>query len=218
MRVRSYRPGDAHAVHRICVATGDGGDPAAGILRDPHLIAYVFADPYLLLQPELAFVAEREGVVLGYVVAALNSAEFYARWQLEWAPRFAGSHPARRNADPRDADDQLRVSLHHPRRMLSADLDSYPSHLHINLVAGARGQGAGRRLLEAVFTELARAGSPGVQLGVRVSNTGAQAFYRATGMTRLPSHGGLAVRFGRPLNAGARPVRENGRPVRHGLR
>lgn len=216
MQVRSYRPRDAEAVHRICVATGDGGEPAEGILRDPHLVAYVFADPYLLLQPELAFVAESDGAVLGYVVAALNSPEFYARWQLEWAPRFAASHPASHDADVRDADAQLRRLLHHPRRLLSTDLDSYPSHLHINLVAGARRQGAGRLLLEAVFTELARAGSPGVQLGVRASNTGAQAFYRAAGMSRLASRG-LAVRFGRPLHGERRTVRENGRLIRDGL-
>lgn len=216
MRVRSYRPRDAGAVHRICVATGDAGEPAAGILRDPHLAAYVFADPYLLLQPEMAFVAEHDGAVLGYVVAALNSSEFYARWQLEWAPRFVTSHPASHNADVRDADEQLRTLLHQPRRLLSTDLDSYPSHLHINLLANARRQGAGRLLLETVFGELARAGSAGVQLGVRASNTGAQAFYRAIGMDRLASRGGLAVRFGRPLHGVHRPVRENERPVHNG--
>ncbi|RCW40787.1 acetyltransferase (GNAT) family protein [Halopolyspora algeriensis] len=216
MRIRSYRPHDAEAVHRICVATGDAGKPAAGILRDPHLVAYVFADPYLLLQPELVFVAERDGAVLGYVVAALNSPEFYARWQLEWAPRFFTSHPASPDADARDADAQLRTLLHQPRRLLSADLDSYPSHLHINLLASARRQGAGRLLLEAVFDELARAGSPGVQLSVRASNTGAQAFYRAVGMNRLASRNGLAVRFGQPLGGVDHSVRENETPVRHG--
>ncbi|MDR7300903.1 GNAT family N-acetyltransferase [Haloactinomyces albus] len=218
MRVRSYRPRDAEAVHRICVATGDAGDPASGILRDPHLAAYVFADPYLLLQPEMAFVAERDdGVVLGYVVAALNSPEFYARWQLEWAPRFVASHPASCAADMRDADEQLRTLLHQPRRLLSTDLDTYPSHLHINLLESARRQGAGRLLLETLFGELARAGSPGVQLGVRASNTGAQAFYRAIGMDRLASRGGLAVRFGQPLHGVSRPLRENEQPVHNGL-
>lgn len=186
-------------MHRICLATGDGGDPVDRILWDPHLFAYVFAAPYLLLQPELAFVAEAGGTVLGYVVAALDSEEFYARWQLEWSPRFAATHPASSRPDARRADSQLRAYLHHPRLMLPRELDQYPSHLHINLLAAARGQGAGRRLLDAVFTELARAGSPGVQLGVRPSNTGAHAFYRAVGMTRLASDDRREVRFGRPL-------------------
>ena len=58
------------------MATGDAGEPADRILRDPDLLAYVFADPYLLFQPELAFVAEIDGIVLGYVVAALDTADF----------------------------------------------------------------------------------------------------------------------------------------------
>jgi ribosomal protein S18 acetylase RimI-like enzyme len=181
------------------MATGDAGEPADRILRDPHLVAYVFSDPYVLLQPELAFVAEVNGVVLGYVVAALDTEEFFARWQLEWSPRFAASHPASRHVNARSADSQLRAFLHHPRLMLPKDLDVYPSHLHINLLNRARGQGAGRRLLEAVCTELGRAGSPGVQLGVRPTNTGAQAFYHATGMIRIASDDRQGVRFGRPL-------------------
>jgi ribosomal protein S18 acetylase RimI-like enzyme len=197
--VRCCRPRDAEAVHRICVATGDAGEPADRILGDPDLIAYVFADPYLLLQPELAFVAEHHGAVVGYAVAALNSEEFYARWQLEWSPRFAATHPSGPETDTRSADSQLRAFLHRPRLMLPADRNRFPSHLHINLLAGARRQGMGRRLLGAVFGELMRAGSPGVQLGVRADNTGAHAFYRAIGMSQLRSDKQAAVRFGRPL-------------------
>ena len=83
--------------------------------------------------------------------------------------------------------------------MLPPDMDRFPSHLHINLLPGARGQGVGRRLMNTVFSALARSGSPGVQLGVRASNTGALAFYRALHMPQLPSADQNAVRFGRPL-------------------
>lgn len=200
MKIRSWRRRDAEAVRRICLATGDGGDPVHPIMRDPELFAHVFTDPYLLLQPEFAFVAESGGAVLGYVVAALNTEEFYARWQLEWSPRFGASHPASSRPDPRYADSQLRAYLHRPRLLLPRDLDGYPSHLHINLVPAARGRGGGRRLLDTAFAELARAGSPGVQLAVRPSSTGAHAFYRAVGMTRLPSDDQVEIRFGRPLD------------------
>jgi ribosomal protein S18 acetylase RimI-like enzyme len=181
------------------MATADAGEPVSRFLHDQDLVAYVYADPYLLLQPDLAFVAEADGVVLGYAVAALDSEEFYARWQLEWAPRFATSHPADPAVDRSDADSQLRAFLHRPRLLLFDDLDRYPAHLHINLLPGARRQGVGRRLISTVFRELARAGAPGVQLGVRADNTRAHAFYRAMGMMRLPSPPSEAVRFGRPL-------------------
>lgn len=181
------------------MATADAGAPASRFLRDQDLVSYVYADPYLLLQPELAFVADAEGMVLGYVVAALDSQEFFARWQLEWSPRFAISHPADPDVNPADADSQLRAFLHRPRLLLFDDLACYPAHLHINLLPAARRQGVGRRLIGTVFRELRRAGAPGVQLGVRADNTRAHAFYRAMGMVRLPSRPQEAVRFGRPL-------------------
>ncbi len=217
MRIRSYRRGDAEAVHHVCVATGDSGEPAHRILRDPDLLAYVFADPYLLLQPEMAFVVEDRSGVVGYVVAALNSAEFFARWQLEWAPRFAATHPASTRLLPRNADEQLSGYLHQPRRMLPGDLDAFPSHLHISLLAGARRRGLGRGLLTTLFDELGRAGSRGVQLSVRADNTSAHACYRSAGMYRLGPDGAAAVRFARPLCEAAGAVRDNGRPVHNGI-
>lgn len=207
MNVRSWRPPDADAVYRICLATGDSGQPAAGIVRDPELVPLIFAQPYLLLQPEFVFVAEMGGTVVGYVVAAADTTEFYARWQLEWSPRFAASRPVPREA--RDADGQLREFLHRPRLMLPGRLPDYPSHLHINLLPQARRRGLGRRLLHAVFTELAKSGSPGVQLGVNPRNTGAHEFYRALGMTRLPGDERVEVRFGLPLNQRLPSVRDN---------
>jgi ribosomal protein S18 acetylase RimI-like enzyme len=83
--------------------------------------------------------------------------------------------------------------------MLLSERERYPSHLHINLLPGARRRGTGRRLLSVLFHELARAGSLGVQLGVRADNTGAQAFYRSMGMRQLRSEEQAPVRFGRPL-------------------
>ncbi len=201
MIVRPYRRGDRAAVREICLATGDGGEPAHGILDEPDLMAHVFLDPYLLLQPELAFVAEVDGIVLGYVVAALDSAEFFARWQLEWAPRFCVSHPNTPHVVVTRADSLLRAFLHHPRLMLPSGLAAHPSHLHMSLLAGARRHGAGRALLRAEFAALARAGSPGVQLGVQDDNIGAQAFYEAAGMVRLPPDENAAVRYGRHLRS-----------------
>ncbi|MGJ7907185.1 GNAT family N-acetyltransferase [Actinopolyspora sp. H202] len=200
MIVRPCRPEDAVAVRRICVATGDAGEHSRHILRDPELMAHVFAGPYLALQPRLCFLAEISGQPLGYVVAALDSTEFYQRWQREWSPAFTASHPLTGSEEHSDeADEHLRLLLHRPLRMLLPDSGSYPSHLHINVLSGARRNGLGAALLRTLFTALEQAGSPGVQLGVRATNAAAHAFYRAMGMTRLPLDDGPAIRFGRPL-------------------
>ena len=61
----------------------------------------------------------------------------------------------------------------------------YPSHLHIDLLPDAQGQGAGRRLIETLTTSLAAHGSPGVHLGVAVRNQNARAFYERVGFTEF---------------------------------
>ncbi|PRW64167.1 GNAT family N-acetyltransferase [Actinopolyspora mortivallis] len=190
-------------MRRICVATGDAGEHARNILNEPELMAHVFASPYLALQPDLCFVAELAGQPLGYVVAARDSVGFFRDWRRHWSPRFVHSHPAptRRESLLRagDADVQLRSLLHRPCSMLLPDTETYPSHLHVNVLAGARGRGVGAALLRVLFQALAEAGSPGVQLGVRATNASAHAFYRAMGMTRLSLDDGPAIRFARPL-------------------
>ncbi|WP_175984914.1 GNAT family N-acetyltransferase [Microbacterium tenebrionis] len=69
----------------------------------------------------------------------------------------------------------------------------YPAHLHIDLLPEAPGQGAGRRLIQTLFTELRRRGVPGLHLGMDPANTSAAAFYERLGMQRLPGADGSLV-------------------------
>jgi ribosomal protein S18 acetylase RimI-like enzyme len=66
-------------------------------------------------------------------------------------------------------------------------LKPYPSHVHIDLLVEARGQGIGRHLMQTIMEELARLGSPGLHLQVNPKNAAAQAFYRNLGFVPLSS-------------------------------
>jgi len=57
-RIRPYRPGDLDALYRICLLTGDAGQDATSHYHDPRLLGHIFAAPYGLFEPSLAFVAE----------------------------------------------------------------------------------------------------------------------------------------------------------------
>ena len=74
-----------------------------------------------------------------------------------------------------------------PRRMLIAEVDDYPAHLHIDLLPELQGRGFGRRLIDTLCAELARRGVPAVHLGMDAANTGARAFYDRLGFHELPS-------------------------------
>jgi ribosomal protein S18 acetylase RimI-like enzyme len=78
-----------------------------------------------------------------------------------------------------------------PRRMLIAELDEFPAHLHINLLPEMQGKGWGRRLVQTLVDELRSRSIGGVHLGIDLANTGAAAFYERVGFHRLPSDDSL---------------------------
>jgi GNAT superfamily N-acetyltransferase len=216
MRVRPARPEDLPALRDICLRTGHLGGDATDLYRDPTLLPAVYLDPYLALEPGLAFVvagavepagpgaggggrADGEGPVGGYVLGARDTREFERRAEATWWPPLRDRHPlAPTGLDggdgTRDPDAELVDLLHRPRLADPAVVAAYPSHLHVDLLPDRQGAGWGRRLLETLFDALAAAGSPGVHLGVARANERAIGFYRRMGFVELRrEHGGLTM-------------------------
>jgi hypothetical protein len=54
--IRRYRPPDGDGLYAICIRTGNAGQDASALHSDPHILPDIFTGPYLLLEPELAFV------------------------------------------------------------------------------------------------------------------------------------------------------------------
>jgi len=71
--IRPYRDSDLDDLYRICLQTGDSGEDATSKFEDPRILGDVFAAPYGLFEPSLAFVAEDETGVGGYIVRALDT-------------------------------------------------------------------------------------------------------------------------------------------------
>jgi ribosomal protein S18 acetylase RimI-like enzyme len=178
--VRLARPADRAAVVSICLATARGGDPVVADDPAAPLIAAVYAEPYLALEPASARVlVDDAGRVVGYAVGAARTLAFVRAWRQHWAPRFPPPP-----ATP-DEVGHLLTLLREPQRMLpdAATLAAFPSHLHLDLLPRARGHGHGRTLLEAALDDLAAVGSPGVHLGVDRANERALRFYSRAGFS-----------------------------------
>ncbi|BDP41580.1 hypothetical protein DAETH_15490 [Deinococcus aetherius] len=185
--IRPASPADRAALYRICLETADSGADATGLYRDPLLVGHIYAGPYLEFAPDFAFVLKDGAGVGGYVIGVLDTAAFEERLEREWWPGLRSRYldPADVPPGERTPDERLAHLLHHPQRADPAVLAGYPSHLHIDLLPGAQGEGHGRRMLERLFTALREAGSPGVHLGVGGRNTRAQGFYRHVGFREL---------------------------------
>jgi ribosomal protein S18 acetylase RimI-like enzyme len=198
-RIRPAQPGDEAAAYRVCLLTGDAGKDATAIHPDePDLLGHVYVGAYLKLEPELAFLLEDDEGVCGYVLGALDSREFYRRYEAEWLPPLQARIPApggeAANWSPTD---QLRHLIHAPDLFCPEPYAEFPAHLHIDLLPRAQGQGMGRRMMDTLLARLTELGSPGVHLGMHATNTRAQAFYTKLGFHEL-------VRVGESLYLGRR--------------
>ncbi|WP_173922507.1 GNAT family N-acetyltransferase [Agromyces sp. Marseille-P2726] len=190
--IRPYRPADRDGVVEVCIRTAAGGGDATGLYSDDLLMPEVFALPYLEYAPELAFVVDSgDGErVLGYVLGVADTREFVAWWRHEWAWWFRSRHPSpgpSTGHEPAFTEEELLAAGSDPGRMLIAEVDDYPAHLHIDLLPELQGRGFGRRLIDTLRAELARRGVPAVHLGMDAANTGARAFYERLGFHELPS-------------------------------
>jgi ribosomal protein S18 acetylase RimI-like enzyme len=194
-RIRGYREGDLRDLYLICLQTGDSGGDATGLFTDHDLLGHLYAAPYGVLEPSLAFVAEDEAGVGGYCLGALDTREFERRLERDWWPalrqRYAAPDPARRERWTRD--ERAANEIHHPWRTDDELLTDYPSHLHIDLLPRVQGRGLGRRLMDTQVATLAGRGSRGVHFFVRADNQPALGFYRHLGFTQLRDDDGYVL-------------------------
>jgi len=182
--IRPYRPGDDDALYDICLRTGDSGEDATHRYTDPRLIGELFVGPYLRFEPELAFVIEESGQVLGYILGARDTRAFEAACEQHWWPPLRRRYPL--DAFPSDSADASLVNhIHRPGRADDDVVADYPAHLHIDLLPPAQGRGLGRALMQRLLAALREAGAPGVHLGVGAANERAVGFYTRLGFEVL---------------------------------
>lgn len=192
MRIRDYRPGDEAAASYICMKTGDHGDDGEPFFKaDPDALGRIYTEPYLRFSPELALMLEDDLGVCGYALGALDSRSFFDRYEQDLRPGLCDRFPQPQG----DASQWNRVqevydTYHHPDYFCPEPYDEYPSHLHIDLLPRAQGQGWGKQMIHELLRRLRALHSPGVHLGMSERNQSAYGFYRALGFAELVRHDG----------------------------
>ena len=189
--VRPYRASDLDDLYRICLQTGDNGKDGTPIFEDPRILGHVVAAPYGVFEPSLAFVAEDELGVGGYIVGALDSKAFARRLETDWWPALRDRYPAPPPGLPPDqwTPDQRWAHVIHAPQAPDELTESYPSHLHLNLIPRLQSQGLGRQLMNTLVRALREQGSVGVHFFVSPTNHRAIGFYRHLGFTVISTEG-----------------------------
>jgi len=188
--IRAATLQDLPGTYRVCLLTGDAGLDATALFHNPDLLGHGYVGAYLVGQPDLALVvADSEGVA-GYCLAASDTRAFEAWAETAWWPALREQYPLRgdTSADAgsdTSADAEIIRLFHAPPRALDAVVDEYPAHLHLDLLARARGHGNGRALIERQLANLRRRGARGVHLDVATDNANAIEFYRHLGFAEI---------------------------------
>lgn len=176
--IRTATVHDLPGAYRVCLRTGDAGEDATDRFEDPDLLGHAYVGPYIVGEPDRALVVQGPEGVAGYCLAAADTRAFEAWCAASWWPVLRQRYPV---AEGDSVDAEIIRLFHAPPRASDAVVEAYPAHLHIDLLASARGRGLGRRLVERQLADLQRAGSPGVHLDVATTNANAIAFYRHLG-------------------------------------
>ena len=194
--IRPATRDDRPAAYYVCLKTGNyGEDGEPYYADDPDALGRIFVGPYLEFEPQFSLLLEDAEGVCGYALGALDSHEFYGRYEDEWRPGLCASFPDPQGDPARWTRAQHEHhSYHHPDYFCPEPYDGYPSHLHIDLLPRAQGHGYGRRMIETLMDRFRAHGSPGAHLGLSALNSRAFGFYTRLGFQEL-------VRMGSGANA-----------------
>ncbi len=170
--VRKYKDEDRDAVRKICHLTAT----APAYVKNPELVATLYADYYIEFEPDGIFVLARDedDVAVGYILSSLDYKSFLKTFNKYFMPRV-------RKLSRLEAFTHFFAF----RQSLYMDAKKYPAHLHIDILPGAQHQGYGAKLMDALMDYLFEKGVKGVHLGVGADNAGAIRFYEKYGFTMI---------------------------------
>ncbi|GIW35200.1 MAG: N-acetyltransferase [Meiothermus sp.] len=177
-RIRPAQPEDLETMGRVAYLTGFFGESAAVYFPSLSLFRDLWIKPYLYGAGMCNWLAELDGIVVGYIVGASDTQvyrQYFLRSAFEMLKNaMAGKYPGLVGCVPY----LLRAAWYSNRR---APAELYPAHLHINLLPQARGFGLGHQLLEAHLNCLRARGVRGVQLSTTRENDRALKLYEKFG-------------------------------------
>lgn len=182
--VRPYRAGDRSAVRQICCDTADLGLPVERVFHDRDVAADFLTRYYTDDEPQASWVAECGGRVIGYLTGCLDVRRYRRRMAMRIAPASVARAVLRGALWRRQTWRLLSAWLATWRRggfERRVPLAQYPTHLHLNILEGFRGQGVARALLERFTVQVRAEGLQGIHASVREDNVPACRFFERMG-------------------------------------
>lgn len=188
--LRHAQLSDLDALYNVCLKTGDSGADGTHLFSDIRLLGSIYVGPYVTLAAPFTFALvdpsmEAFGGVCGYVLAALDTTAYNQACDSRWWPPLKATYPLDALSGWRPNEQQLiREQIYKDSSasgLSQEDLQRYPSHLHIDMLAHAQGHGLGVVMMTRLLDALRGAGSVGVHLTMSATNDRAYKFYLKLG-------------------------------------
>lgn len=161
--IREYRIEDKPCLEKICRVTD------LNHLSDDLLFS-LYLEPYLTLESAVVLVALVNGVSAGYILCAPD----YEAWREHIEKSVVQKY--RENVEE-------TVCSYLPYK------DTYPSHLHIDILPRYQRMGIGHMLMDELIARLKEKESGGLMLLVDPDNTKGVSFYKKYGFLSLDDGG-----------------------------
>lgn len=141
----------------------------------------------MMFCPDHAFcLCDEAGSVVGYVLAAFDTKSFAKQCNAEWWPQLRLEYQHVRGKMRVNENNLLEEKIFGSSSaagvsLSNEQLELFPSHMHIDLIASAQGKQFGVVMVERLLDTLRGAGSRGVHLTMSSKNARAYKFYSKLG-------------------------------------
>jgi ribosomal protein S18 acetylase RimI-like enzyme len=182
--LRAANIADLPELRRICLETGDSGKDATHLHKMPELVGDIYVAPYVIHEPDFAYVLLAENKVVGYLLGVLDTRSFEKTLVEKYWP-IAKAKYEQINFEITPSDQELLAELSKQGFSDEELTERYPSHLHIDIVESHQSAGFGKSMIAFLLSELKQAGSSGVHLHMSASNDRARVFYKKFGFVEV---------------------------------
>ena len=185
IEIRQVNKVDEQALVEICYITGD--NTLKRIFPDPYLFSYFWCLYYLRHEPEGCFVAvdNEKNKVIGYIMSTSDTINQEEDFIVKMKPliKLRMKEIKLRTLSSRIyAHFIIHKSLSKKRKKM---LESFPAHLHINILPNYQRQGIGYRLMQSLEKFLKENNIQGFHLEVGAKNTLGINFYTKYGLESI---------------------------------
>lgn len=191
--IRPYVHADEPRVYSICHRTCRDGSDCTDLF--PSDLQSIPADrligPFITLNPELCFVVEEDGDLLGYACATLDAKQFYRNQEMCWMPAMCEKYPVALLDTPERLTAAAVESISHFHHFKydcpPTVLGTHPSMMTCCILKDQfiADQSTAKRLVTVLLAALRANGSSGVHACINATDLFLHQFYSKLGFVEL---------------------------------